>query len=51
LGEIGRSDAMLSNELFLSKAPEQVIEIEEAKRDKYVLELVEVEKALKALEK
>jgi valyl-tRNA synthetase len=51
LGEIGRSDAMLSNELFLSKAPEQVIEIEEAKRDKYGLELAEVEKAIAALSK
>jgi valyl-tRNA synthetase len=48
-GEISRSDMMLSNELFLSKAPEQVIEIEEAKRDKYIQELNEVENAIKAI--
>ncbi len=51
LGEIGRSNSMLSNELFLTKAPEQVIEIEEAKRDKYGQELAEVEKAIAALSK
>jgi valyl-tRNA synthetase len=48
-GEISRSDTMLANELFLSKAPEQVIEIEEAKRDKYIQELNEVEQAIKAI--
>jgi valyl-tRNA synthetase len=48
-GEISRSDMMLSNELFLSKAPEQVIDIEEAKRDKYIQELNEVENAIKAI--
>ncbi len=48
-GEISRSDTMLANELFLSKAPDAVIEIEEAKRDKYIQELNEVENAIKAI--
>ena len=48
-GEISRSDMMLSNELFLSKAPDAVIEIEEGKRDKYIQELNEVENAIKAI--
>lgn len=48
-GEISRSDTMLANELFLSKAPDIVIEIEEEKRDKYIQELNEVENAIKAI--
>ncbi len=48
-GEIARSDMMLSNELYLAKAPAAVVELEELKRDKYIQELHEVENALKSV--
>ena len=49
LSELKRSDAMLSNEKFLSKAPEQKIREEQEKREKYQVMLNQVEERLSAL--
>ena len=49
LGELKRSDAMLSNEKFLSKAPEEKIAEEKEKREKYQIMLEQVEERLSAL--
>ena len=50
-GELKRSDGMLSNERFLSKAPEVKIREEQEKRDKYAKMLEQVESQLCKLEK
>ena len=46
LGEIRRSDGMLSNERFLSKAPAAKVEEEKAKREKYAKMLADVRERL-----
>ena len=46
LGEIRRSDGMLSNERFLSKAPAAKVEEEKAKREKYAKMLADVKERL-----
>ena len=46
LGEIRRSDGMLSNERFLAKAPAAKVEEEKAKREKYAKMLADVRERL-----
>ncbi len=46
LGEIRRSDGMLSNERFLAKAPAAKVEEEKAKREKYAKMLADVKERL-----
>ena len=50
-GELKRSEAMLSNERFLSKAPESKIAEEKAKQEKYRQTFAQVEERLKQLSK
>lgn len=45
--EIERSDSILSNENFLSKAPKEKIEIEKEKREKYIKTKLHLEDELK----
>ncbi|WP_181702686.1 valine--tRNA ligase [Chthonobacter albigriseus] len=49
LDEIGRIDKKLSNEQFVARAPEEVVEEERAKRDGYVERLAKVRAALERL--
>jgi valyl-tRNA synthetase len=48
-GEIGRIDKKLSNEQFVAKAPEEVVEEERAKRESYAERLAKVREALDRL--
>ena len=48
-GELKRSAGMLNNEKFLSKAPQQKIDEEKAKQQKYEIQLAGVMKELEAL--
>ncbi|WP_075216763.1 valine--tRNA ligase [Mongoliimonas terrestris] len=48
-GEIARIDKKLSNEQFIAKAPEEVVEEERTKREGYVERLAKVREALKRL--
>ena len=50
LGEIRRSDGMLTNERFLSRAPAAKVEEEKAKREKYARMLGEVRDQLSRLQ-
>ena len=47
--EIARIDKKLSNQGFVSKAPQQVVDGEKAKREKYVEMLNSVEERIAAL--
>ena len=49
--EIARAKGMLSNEKFLSKAPEKKVQEEKEKLEKYTQMLGQVEERIKALEK
>ncbi len=49
-GELQRSEGMLSNENFLSRAPEQKIQEEKEKKEKYLQMLASIEERLNALE-
>jgi len=48
-GELKRSESMLSNEKFLSKAPQAKIDEEKAKQEKYRAMMAQVEDRLKSL--
>ena len=50
LGEIRRSDGMLNNERFISRAPAAKVEEEKAKREKYARMLAEVREHLSRLQ-
>jgi valyl-tRNA synthetase len=50
IGEIGRIDAKLSNEAFVAKAPEEVIDEQREKRAEYEAALAKVTEALKRLD-
>ena len=48
-GELKRSESMLTNEKFLSKAPQAKIDEEKAKQEKYKAMMAQVEERLKSL--
>ena len=48
-GELKRSESMLTNEKFLSKAPQAKIDEEKAKQEKYRQMMAQVEDRLKSL--
>ena len=48
-GELKRSDGMLSNEKFLARAPQEKVDAEREKRDKYAQMLAQVQEQLAAL--
>ena len=50
-GELARSNAMLSNEKFISKAPEAKIAEEKEKLEKYTQMMQQVENRLQQLQK
>ena len=50
-GEIARCNGMLSNEKFISKAPESKINEEKEKLEKYTLLLGQVEERLSVIKK
>ncbi len=49
LGELRRSDGMLENERFLSRAPKEKIEEEKEKRERYRAMMAQVEERLRTL--